>query len=254
MQLIVLAAGKGSRLLHLTKNSPKISVKLPNGLSILDVHLHLLGSIDRIDEMRVVTGYESSNIEAKLLNQVHSKPVSIQYNPFYEISGPVISIWLSLINNRDDDFILCNGDTIYHKRVFDCLIQSSEDRIVLGITRSALCCPDDMKVILDSQDCLANVGKNILPGQEDGISAGLLLVKGKESRRAFLNALDNIVRSADNLKTNVPWHHLLNNLAVSGVNVYTKNLAKEDWFEIDTITDLEELERHHMSLLCSVFP
>ena len=61
MQLILLAAGKGSRLKSKTKKIPKCLVKI-NGKSLIDYNLNFFNRFNRVV---VITGYKNKIINEK---------------------------------------------------------------------------------------------------------------------------------------------------------------------------------------------
>ena len=77
MQAIILAAGMGKRLKHLTENNTKCMVKV-NGISIIERTLRIL---DRkaLNKIVIVVGYEGQ----KLVNYIES----------LNVATPIIYIW-----------------------------------------------------------------------------------------------------------------------------------------------------------------
>jgi len=65
MKVIILAAGKGERLLPLTRNTPKSLLELGNGMTILENQLAAIKS-SGIDQVVIVTGYKPSRLKPKL--------------------------------------------------------------------------------------------------------------------------------------------------------------------------------------------
>lgn len=82
MQAIILAAGMGKRLKHLTENNTKCMVKV-NGISIIERALRIL---DRkaLNKIVIVVGYEGQ----KLVNYIESlnvaTPITYIWNKDYE--------------------------------------------------------------------------------------------------------------------------------------------------------------------------
>ena len=247
MQLIVLAAGKGSRLGRLTVQSPKVLVALPDGCSLLEHYIQILENIPQIKDMQILSGYAADKIDEVLQNRQVNKPIKVQYNPFYELSGPLISVWLSCLRSSGEDFFLCNGDTIYGVNAFQRMIDSDEDQIILGIDRNTPRCDDDMKVKIDSAGFLKRVSKKIAVEDANGVSIGLLLVKGEKMRSVFYDALDEMIHNPENLRSNVVWHSILNFILLKGHPIVTKEVMSKDWFEVDTVADLEKARQYFES-------
>ncbi|MBT5420035.1 MAG: NTP transferase domain-containing protein, partial [Candidatus Cloacimonetes bacterium] len=65
MKAIILAAGKGTRMFPLTKNTPKSLLDIGQGLTLLETQLHSLQEAG-ITNIVLVVGYRAEQIEAKI--------------------------------------------------------------------------------------------------------------------------------------------------------------------------------------------
>ena len=111
MKIIILAAGKGERLYPLTKNTPKPLIDLGDGETLLEKQLKSLSESQVIDEVVIVIGYLYEQFESKLKNFDTSMKISTLYNPFYEMSNNLITLWLSKYE-MNQDFLISNGDNL----------------------------------------------------------------------------------------------------------------------------------------------
>jgi len=243
MQLFVLAAGVGKRLGQLTNQSPKVLVDLPTGTNLLEHHIRTMEVVSQIDEMLIVSGFAAEKIDAAVLNLKRHKSIRTQYNPFYDISGPIVSVWLTQYQMYED-FLLCNGDTIYSVNAFERMAACKSPVIVLGVDRDTRRNDDDMKVELDGLGNLIQVGKDIPYERAHAISTGLLAVKGESIRNAFKNLVNEMIRDRKNLTPSVAWHSTLNGLVTKGINVATLDLTTDDWYEIDSPEDIQLAMAH----------
>ena len=104
MQAIILAAGMGKRLKHLTENNTKCMVKV-NGISIIERTLRIL---DRkaLNKIVIVVGYEGQ----KLVNYIESlnvaTPITYIWNNDYEKTNNIYSLSLAKEHLCEDDTIL----------------------------------------------------------------------------------------------------------------------------------------------------
>ena len=81
---IILSAGQGSRLGHLTDDRPKCLIEF-NGRTLLDRQLDALAA-NGVEEAVVVTGFRDDQIEAALARRGDvGPPVRTVYNPFYKV-------------------------------------------------------------------------------------------------------------------------------------------------------------------------
>ncbi|RPI01386.1 MAG: hypothetical protein EHM71_16495 [Zetaproteobacteria bacterium] len=238
MRLIMLAAGRGIRLGRLTDGVPKPLLALPDGTTILERNIRAMEAVARIEGMLLVSGYAAEMIDAASLRLRMSKSICVQYNPFYRVSGPVVSVWLTRVQMTEKDFLLCNGDTVYGSGALASLAEGDARQIALGVDRRAPRRDDDMKVQLERKGNLRRVGKDIPRGCAHGVSTGLLAVRGLDLRRAFVAEVCDMIREQGNLRPSVAWHSILNALVRKGVSISTVDLDGRDWHEVDTAEDL----------------
>ena len=113
MNLIILAAGTGSRLKPLTNNTPKAMVGL-GGQPMIEWTLKTAENFD-FEKIIIVTGY---------LNECFDKyPVTKIVNSRYEETNMVESLFCAS-EHFDDGFILSYGDIVYESWVLDKLVNA----------------------------------------------------------------------------------------------------------------------------------
>ena len=114
MQAIILAAGMGKRLKHLTENNTKCMVNV-NGISIIERTLRIL---DRkaLNKIVIVVGYEGQ----KLVNYIESlnvaTPITYIWNNDYEKTNNIYSLSLAKEHLCEDDTILLVTEKGYGKQ------------------------------------------------------------------------------------------------------------------------------------------
>ena len=92
MKAIILSAGQGSRLGHLTDDRPKCLIEFA-GRSLLDRQLDALAA-NGIDEAVVVTGFRDDQIEAVLAARSGGPSVRTVFNPFFKVADNLGSLYL----------------------------------------------------------------------------------------------------------------------------------------------------------------
>jgi len=239
--LVVLAAGRGRRLGGQTETTPKILIPVSEGRSLLDFFIEAVDQVDGVEEMLLVTGYAAATMDAAVALKRGTKPIAIRFNPFYELAGPIASIWLTQVWIGSSDFTLCNGDTYYSASPLATMAGPTKAGVYLGIERGGNYGADDMRVVVDKAGGLLRVGKEIPVEHAAGVSAGVLAVVGQDMRRQFGATIDSWVRSHEYLAPGVAWHSLCNALVENGVPVGTIPLNSDEWHEIDSSQDIEAL-------------
>ncbi len=114
IKIIILAAGKGERLLPLTKDSPKAMVSI-FGKPILDYQLNVIKKVG-ITKTIIVTGYRKEKIKYK----------NVKYftNEKYDSTNMVETLFCSN-NEMEDSFIVSYGDIIYDPKILESLVNDT---------------------------------------------------------------------------------------------------------------------------------
>ena len=167
MRAILISAGRGTRLLPLTKNTPKCLIHVGNGDTILENQIKTLKE-SGIEDISIITGYLTEQIEAKVKD---IKGIEIIYNPFYDEANNLYSLWMAKWR-MDEEIITINGDNIFYPEVIEELMEREED-IVMAISKEDEYDDDDMKVSLKG-DRVVKVGKNLESQEVDGESVGII--------------------------------------------------------------------------------
>ena len=238
MKIIILAAGKGERLYPLTKNTPKPLIDLGDGETLLEKQLKSLSESQVIDEVVIVIGYLYEQFESKLKNFDTSMKISTLYNPFYEMSNNLITLWLSKYE-MNQDFLISNGDNLYTSDVVRDLVNKTNDGIYVTICYRDDLGEDDMKVITDENGKILRVSKEI---EESNIeSIGLAKIKGEKYRKIYQEILEHLARNKNYI--NKFWLETFNILGDRGVEIQSFEIDKDKWREVDFHFDIKDLKQ-----------
>ena len=121
MQAIIMAAGKGSRIMELTGGYPKSFLEI-NGKKLIEYNLDMLRSIG-VNKIVIVTGYRHDAFEELTKDM---EDVVLRYNPFYSLVNVLGSFYMGM-DGLDDDFIFLHADTLCDKSIFERLIKLEAD-------------------------------------------------------------------------------------------------------------------------------
>ena len=237
MKLIVLAAGRGERLMPLTKNTPKPLLDLGNGNTLLEEQFERIEKSGAIGEIVLIVGYLAEQIEAKVRAYAAARiPVRTVFNPFFEVSNNLISLWLAR-HEMDSDFVITNGDNLFAADVYSGLVDENRDGgIYLSMVTRDEYTEEDMKV--QTRDgVVARVSKRIPSAEANGESPGLVLVRGERHRAIFVEMLEQLARDPESL--NAFWLEVFNQLHARGVPIQTWEFDWHNrWQEIDFHFDI----------------
>lgn len=243
--MIILAAGKGSRMMPFTRNMPKALLDLGWGKSLLEHQLEGIRKSGVIDQVVLVTGYLSEQIEEKVKTwSDNGFKISTIYNPFYDMADNLVSLWMAR-SEMDEDFMITNGDNLFSEDVFRDLRNNHNQGIFLTICKKERYGHDDMKVILAGNKAV-KVSKLIDGEQGQAESPGLVFVSGERYREFFKQSLDELTRNKENFKTY--WLEVFNLMSRKGAPVDVFKIDRAKWQEIDIHPDLEDLRRRFKSV------
>ncbi len=249
MRAIIIAAGKGSRLYPLTKNTPKSLLEIGNGLTLLESQLHSLKE-NNIKDITIIVGYRAEQIEAKIKNYEQDFNINTVYNPFFDCSNNLISVWMARYYMRED-FISINGDDIFRPSVIENLLKS-RDHITMVIDEKKKYDDDDMKII-HSDGMVHRVSKEIPVSEANGESVGIIKFSG-HGPKIYVNILEEMVRKEKN--RNVFYLEAIQEIIGRGYPVNYSMCMPDDWGELDFHPDLVLIKQYlkRSNLIDTIFP
>ncbi len=108
MQAMILAAGMGKRLKELTRNNTKCMVKV-NGVTLIE---RMLGQIEQQNVSRIimVIGYEGEKLRSFIDTLGLHTPVEYVYNPIYDQTNNIYSLYLASRYLTEEDTLLFESD------------------------------------------------------------------------------------------------------------------------------------------------
>lgn len=110
MQAVILTAGRGKRMKHLTENNNKNMLKI-NGKPILK---YKLDSLPReIDEIIFVIGYQGDRVKKQFGNRYKGRKISYVEQKKLNGTGGAIHKAKKLLKGK---FLVIYGDDLYHKK------------------------------------------------------------------------------------------------------------------------------------------
>lgn len=234
MKAIILAAGRGSRLLPLTESMPKCLLPV-SGTTLLGYQLDTLQAAG-ISEAVVVTGFLPSLVEAELAQRTGPMPARPFFNPFFQVADNLASCWL-VREHMNDDFLLINGDTLFEKALVAKVIAAPACPIAVTINQKASYDLDDMKVTLSGTKLTA-IGKTLTAEQTNAESIGMLRFMG-EGPQIFRNKLEQLMRTQDGVHA---WFLKAIDAIAGASKVETIAITGLRWAEVDTVSDFEALK------------
>jgi choline kinase len=232
MKAIVLAAGRGERLMPLTKDLPKSLVNLGDGRTLLDEQVLGMRHAARIHEVVFVVGYQAALVERRVAGSPRSPQLRTLFNPFYAVSNNLMSLWIAR-GEMDEDFLVTNGDNLFTPDVYRRMLDECGSGVFLALSPKRRFDPDDMKARVARGRVIA-VAKTLPSAVCRAESPGLALVRGAKARALFRSTLDQLARTPKYL--GCFWLELFNALGRAGC-------PARPWF-FDGTTQWQEIDLH----------
>lgn len=230
MKAFIFNSGIGSRMEHLTKNSPKALVKLSNGETILGRQIRLLKDCN-IKEYIITTGpFEQQIID--FVNNIKDIKAIFVNNELFNKSNSIYSMFLAK-NFFDDDFIILHGDLVFNKKILINLLNHHQKDIAL-IGKTVPLPEKDFKGLVIN-DKLKNISVNIFG--ENTYALQPMYKLSKDSIRSWLNNVEKMIKENS---LNVYAENALNEI-LHEVNISILDYSDQYIDEIDNLDDLKRV-------------
>jgi choline kinase len=232
MKAIILSAGQGSRLGHLTDDRPKCLIDF-NGRTLLDRQLDTLAA-NGIDEAVVVTGFHDELVEAAIAARSGGPKVRTVYNPFYKVADNLGSLFIAR-HELEGDCLVWNGDTLVSEQLMSRVVGNDRQGIAVTIDRKDGYDADDMKVVVDGGGQLHAIGKRLPLEEVNAESIGLLAFRGGGAE-LFREWIEKVIRTGEG--TTIWYLRVIHQIAQEHP-VRTLDIQGEEWGEVDFPEDVE---------------
>jgi len=236
--IIILAAGVGSRLRPLTDEVPKTMVKV-NGEAIIE---RLLTQIDSIEDfygsVKIVSGYKSQILKF-FINDLGLK-IKIEFieNSDFLTTNNMYSLFLALSKvESPNGIVIINADCFYDKEIVNKVVKSDGNYIAIdkGIFNE-----ESMKVRIDNQGKVVNMAKTLEENNNVYVSIDIYSFNTYGKEKLF-KISSEIINNGD-----------LNSWTEVAIDLFAKekesnikciDVTGKRWMEIDNHEDLKTAEK-----------
>lgn len=129
MQAVILAAGRGLRLMPITDKIPKSLVEV-NGTPFIINELEALSKHRVIREVMIVVGYKKDLIKERIGNRYKEMKIRYVENDVWYKTNNIYSLWVAG-KHIEEDFILLEGDIFFEHKLLDSLFENDGRNMVL---------------------------------------------------------------------------------------------------------------------------
>ena len=237
MNVIILAAGMGTRLLPETQNIPKGMVKLFNK-SLIEMQIDIFKKCG-IDDISIVRGY--------LAEKINFPSVTYFENENFSTTSGNESLYCA--KQKLDDTIICYADLIFDISIIKKMIDFNGDMGIAVksdwesryVERTLHPISEADNILFDESGKIIEIRKNIQkPNSNIGEFLGIVRLSSKGSSlflKRFSEPHVGTFHSSPSIKQSI-LPDMLQELIDLGINVEPVMIS-EKWSEVDTPQDLD---------------
>ena len=230
MKAFLLAAGRGSRISKNIPNIPKCTLDV-GGKPLIRGTVEML--LKNGLEVTVIVGYRYQEI----IRVLEGCSVNIVYNPFYDVTNSIGSLWLAQSRGLfgDEDTIIANGDVFWSQEILDFMKKKQEEGEIylLGDSDRVL---DGDYFFGTENGILKRYGKELTLEERDCEYVGIAYLS-RTFVPKFLKRLDEMIDSQCHGKW---WEDAIYSLS-GEYPVPVKDIAGMFWAEVDFIEDYRRI-------------
>ena len=116
----------GTRISRFIEERPKCMVDI-GGTTLISYTVDLLRE-KGVGEITVAVGYKADLI----MDELKDKNVCFAYNPFYDVTNGIASMWFAKEHLTEEETIIMSGDVYLEPEIIDILISSGKDPVLLA--------------------------------------------------------------------------------------------------------------------------
>lgn len=226
MKAFLLAAGRGTRISKHIPDIPKSALDVGGKPLILrTVEMLLSYGV----EVNVIIGYKADRIREIL----HKYPVNIIYNPFFDVTNSIGSLWMAKDYLKDEETIIANADVFWPQDLFEFIKKQNKDVFMLS---------DQSRV--KEGDYFFHTENNIIKkyGKELSVAERSCEYVGIAYMSASFAPLfkERLLEKINHQEHGCWWEDVLYDL-IDVRDIYAVDIESRFWAEIDSIDDYKRI-------------
>lgn len=221
MNAIILAAGLGSRLRPITNSIPKSLIKV-NNRPLIEIQIENLLSIG-VKNITIVVGYLSEcffYLKAKYGVEIINNENYAKYNNIYT---------MSLVIDQLSDSYVIDADVFMTKNF---LVKKPEQSIYFSGIKNSV---GEWELFFNHENIVTDIQYS---NGDSYILSGVSFWSDKDAR-IIKEALQKTIKETSSWE-NLYWDDIVKN-NLSKLNIKLQRIESSDWYEIDSISDYEEI-------------
>lgn len=222
MQAVILAAGRGTRMNHLTQNTPKPMINVGK-MNLIEWKIEALP--EDIEEVIIIIGYLGEQIKKHFGDNFAGK--KIVYIEQKELNGTGGAVFLAK-DILKDKFLVMMGDDIYSREDIENMIKNGWSILAKKATEEG----KGAKIIINGNKTIKEIVEGTKIEKGDWNNAGMYVL-GKE---VFNYPL--VPRSAGEKEFGLPQ-----TLALAAKNIPIRIVPAKRWLQVTCPEDIPKVEK-----------
>jgi choline kinase len=236
MRAVILAAGAATRLRPISDTIPKCLLQV-GGQTLLQRSIDALVSYG-IRQIIVVVGYRAESVITFCATTYSSETLRCIVNPDYASTNNAYSLLLTEEHILGHDMMLLDGDILFDSRLIGRLLSSRQPDALL-LRPNHLLGSEEIKVLIDTNNRVLRISKDINPGDAVGESIGIERFSEPTVRDLFKILRRRI---GDEQRVNEWYEASFQDLIDTGAGIFAVDTAGLPCIEIDTAADIKTAE------------
>lgn len=235
MKVLILAAGRGTRISRYLSGNPKCTVDIGDGQRLIQYTVDLLNSRG-IERIGIVLGYKAQVIRDVLAG----KSVEFYVNPFYDVTNSIASAWFAKEfmagGPAGEDLLIMNGDVYLEEKLLDRILADRQSPVMYadGSRKETA----DYKFYYED-GILRKYGKDLEGSDISGEYIGI----GRFDSKFLPGFLDRMEEMIGRQEHSVWWENVIYSMTEERP-ILVEDVAGHFWAEVDYIEDYERILEH----------
>ena len=226
MKVLLLAAGRGTRISRYLSGNPKCTVDIGNE-KLIQYTIRMLNK-KGITDIAMVLGYRADIIKETLKDY----NVKYYYNPFFDVTNSIASSWFAK-DFLDDDILIMNADVFLEEKLIDYILSQKDSPVMFADSSRKE--EADYKFKFEN-GVLLKYGKELEGDDISGEYVGIGRFS-KDFLKEFIVQLEKMINEQQH---SVWWENVVYEISKQK-DIYINDVKGMFWAEVDYIEDYERI-------------
>ena len=244
---LIMAAGRGNRLLPLTHDRPKCMLEVgPAPILLHQIQALKAAGVERIE---IVTGHGEGLVRQGCV-AFSGNGLYFSNNDHYETTTSLYSFGCTRTRPGDEGFLILNSDVLFHPDLLLRLIDDPREQVLLADFSGRLG-EEEMKICVNGDSRITAISKSLDPAEAQAENLGVLKVGRRAAERML--ELARTSEEPEALITGLCWIPDAINALVSEFEFFALPIGGLPWIEIDYQHDLKRAREQVWPALAGSF-